>query len=219
METAIVKKEALNKGHNIIVQHANSVVLKNQGDVDSANDILQKLNMAIKQLEAKRTKITKPINDGLRATNILFKEVSESLGSAYEILDTKVMDWRRDEKEKIGKENERLQLETEEKNRKTLAEQARRENIQKSHQERGHKTTELEEPVLETAPEVPALQFSDSTKIRLDWTWEVENLGSVPRKHLLVDNIGIGKLVRGGIRSIPGIRIFQKETRINERPF
>lgn len=214
-----VKKSEIEKGHPKIVSAANSVILKVQGDVDNANSTLSQLNAAINDLEAKRKKITQPISQGVAILNALFKEVKMPLAIAYHELDKKVMAWRAEKQKKIDAENERLRLETEEKNRKLLAKQARRENIQKSHQERGHKTTELEEPVLEAAAQVPALKFSDSTKIRLDWTWEVENLGSVPRKHLLIDTIGIGKLVRGGIRSIPGIRIFQKETRINERPF
>ena len=65
---------------------------------------LSKLNLAINQLEQKRLKMTKPINEGLREINNTFKEVKAPLQSAYVILDGKVMAWRSVEQEKREKE-------------------------------------------------------------------------------------------------------------------
>jgi len=217
--TGLVKKSDIDKGHGRLIGFADSIILKVQSDIDGANNTLSQLNVAIKDLEVARLAITKPINEGLGNVNTLFKTVKKPLKDAYDFLDKKVMVWRDKEKEKIDAENERLRLETEEKNNKLLAEQARREKIQQSHEERGHQTTQLEEPVFETAPEVPALKFSDSTKVRLDWTWELMDLKQIPREYLMIDKVGINKAIREGVREINGTRIYQKEVRINERPF
>jgi len=216
-EQSLVKKADLQKGHPAILRAAKDVNLQVQADVDFANEVLGKLNYEIKELKEKQLKISRPINLGLANLRELFKEVNQPLLDAYDILDRKVMAWRRAKIAKIDAENERLRLENEEKNKKIMAEQVRRLNIQKAHERRGHETTQLEEAVYETAPQVPDLKHSDSTQVRLDWTWELEDIRYVERKHLVLDTIEIGKLVRGGIREIKGIRIYQKERRLNQR--
>ncbi len=42
--------------------------------------------------------------------------------------------------------------------------------------------------------------------------WEVEDITKVPGEYLMVDTVAIGKLVRAGIKSISGIRIWEEET-------
>ena len=120
-ELSVVKLQEVNKielqeGHSAIVAIAEKAVMKNQNDVDLANVNLSKLNHAINQLEVKRLKVTKPINRGLTEFNNMFKEIKAPLESAYEILNCKVMVWRKIEQEKREAKSSKLMEKTRLKN-------------------------------------------------------------------------------------------------------
>jgi polyribonucleotide nucleotidyltransferase len=55
-------------------------------------------------------------------------------------------------------------------------------------------------------------QASHSTDgVRMVWSFEVENLSTVPRDFLMLDEQKVRNAIRAGIREIPGIKIFQKQ--------
>jgi hypothetical protein len=47
--------------------------------------------------------------------------------------------------------------------------------------------------------------------VRMVWSFEVENLSTVPRDFLMLDEQKIRNAIRAGIREIPGIKVFQKQ--------
>lgn len=215
-----LKKVDLQKGHSIMVASAEKAVMKTQNDIDSANTALAKLDHAIKQLEARRLKITTPINKGLMETNNLFKEVKAPLKIAYAILEGKVMSWRESEKAVRRRENDLLMEETRLENERIAKEEERRRKIRQSHLDKGHKVRD--EPIeieRKIAPIVPELKHTDSTKVRKDWRWEVIDESKIPRSFFVLDTVHIGKLVRQGTREISGIRIYQDEIRVNQKVF
>ncbi len=220
MEKSLVNVNELNVGVPALLNMAETTITK-QSDVDTANDDLNKINFAIKKLEEKRTSITQPINQSLRDINDIFKSVSKPLSDASDTLSGKVMSWRSAERQRIDTENKRLQDEVDARNRKIEDEQIRKLNIQKSHERRGHKTTQLPEATYETAPQLADLEQSDSTRVRKDWSWEMVDPNKIPRKYRSIDTVAISKAVRTLKEScsIPGIRVYQKEVRTNSRPF
>jgi hypothetical protein len=55
-------------------------------------------------------------------------------------------------------------------------------------------------------------QASHSTDgVRMVWSFEVENISTVPRDFLMLDEQKVRNAIRTGIREIPGIKIFQKQ--------
>ncbi len=50
-----------------------------------------------------------------------------------------------------------------------------------------------------------------SIQIKKEWTSEIINENDVPRHYLIVDEKAIRKAVRGGVRMINGVRIFERE--------
>jgi len=215
-----LKKVDLQKGHSIMVASAERAVMKNQADIDSANTALAKLNHAIKQLEVKRLEVTEPINEGLKKFNLLIKEVKAPLREAYDLLDGKVMAWRRIEQQKREKESARLMEETRLKNEAIEREEQRRQKIRHAHEAKGHKVSD--EPIeieREIAPAVPDLKHTDSTQVRKQWQWQVVDESKIPRSLFVLDTVYIGKAVRQGTREIPGIRIYQDEVRVNQKVF
>jgi len=216
-----LNKVELQQGHSAMVEIAEKAIMKSQGDIDMANVNLSKLSHAIKQLEDKRLLMTKPINQGLTEINNTFKGIKLPLRSAYSILDGKVMTWRRDEQAKREKESARLMEETRLKNEKIEAEENRRKKIRDAHEAKGHNVSD--EPIeieREIAPVVPDLAHTDSTKIRKEWTWEVVDETKIPRKFFVLNEVMINKEVRTKlVREISGLRIFQKDVRLNQKVF
>jgi len=192
----IVEIEASNAG---IVIQAEQQEIANQADVDNANIVLNHITKQMKTIEEKRKTFTQPLNQSLREINSTFKKLVEPLKSAREILRDKVMDWRRKEQEKIRIEQERI-----------MKEEQRRRKIQEAHKDRGH---EVSEPVVMTKPE--PLKKTDSTQIRKDWKFDILDSTKIPREYLLANETKIRQAIWNGVREIPGVRIYQKETMVN----
>ena len=56
-----------------------------------------------------------------------------------------------------------------------------------------------------------------TASVRVDWTFEVEDYRLVPREYLRVDDVLVRAAVRKGIRDIPGIKVFARETIVGRR--
>lgn len=56
-----------------------------------------------------------------------------------------------------------------------------------------------------------------TASVAVTWTFEVTDEAAVPRAYLAVDLVKIGKAVRGGVRAIPGIRIYERPTIVGRR--
>lgn len=56
-----------------------------------------------------------------------------------------------------------------------------------------------------------------TASVRVTWTHEIEDFSLVPREYLRVDDVLVGAAVRNGVRFIPGVRIFQRETIVGRR--
>lgn len=59
------------------------------------------------------------------------------------------------------------------------------------------------------APKAVETAFGN-VSMRGTWTYEITDEKKVPREYLAVDEKKIGKVVKAGIREIPGVRIFEK---------
>lgn len=181
-----------------IITKADRQEIISQSDVDNANIILKHLSNQLKMIEQKRKTFTQPLNQSLKEINNTFRELVRPLQSAKDILDQKVMAWRREEQEKIRIEQERI-----------AKEQERRRKIQEAHKEKGH---EVSEPVVMTKPE--PLRTTDTTTTRKDWKHEILDEAKIPREYLVIHEGKIREAIRRGVREIPGIRIYQKETMV-----
>jgi len=178
-ELAKIKSEV-----TAVVSAAKRFKLTTVKNEERALEILRQLKNQLKLVEGKRTSITKPLNQSLRATNTLFKEIAAPLKQADAILRAKVMEFR------------------EEQERKALAEQTRRENIQQSHVKRGHEAHELEKVQVDVG----------SSVVQKRWTFNVVDLKKVPVEFLLPNSVAINAAIREGRRKIAGLEIFQSSS-------
>ena len=179
------------------LQYAQARVVQSDDDVKLATDDLSIIATRKKVMEEQRTSYTKPLNDHLKAVNEAFKRFMEPWNEADTLNRSKILAYRA-EQERVRQEQERINQ---------LREEAARAEMQL--------TGELSEPVglVELAP-APATGYSTgagqlgTVKIK---KWEVSDLKLVPLEYMVIDAAKVGKVVRAGIPSIPGIRIWEEE--------
>ena len=163
-----------------VIAPANRIIVSTVKGENKALDILKAIKEQLTLIENKRTSITKPINESLRITNAMFKELSLPLKTADGIIRNKVLAFRQIQEEKAARE------------------QTRREAIQQSHADRGHETTELDQ--------VQANVGNSTTEKR--WTYDLVNIKKVPAKYLQLNLGEIRKAIVAGERNIPGLKIY-----------
>lgn len=68
--------------------------------------------------------------------------------------------------------------------------------------------------VIEVTPEPPAHYRTESGTLGkfMVKKWELVDFNLVPGEYKMLNEVLIGKLVRSGIKTIPGIRIYEEET-------
>jgi hypothetical protein len=178
--------------------YAESRTITSSADVESATRDLVIIAGVKKAIEERRQEYVGPINDHLRTVNNAFKAFTEPLVQADTITHKKVLDYMTEQK-RIKQEQERIN-------------QLRLEAAQAEMKLTG----ELSEPVnmVEVAPP-PQTRFNTDTgtlgtaKIK---KWELTDISQVPIEYLMIDATRVGKVVRAGIPSIPGIRIWEEES-------
>lgn len=205
METAVIKINpnldvkvlALYEQSLKLEQYAKALVISNNDDIKSATNDLSILSNLKKAIEERRKEYVGPINDHLKATNEAFKVFTEPLISADQITRQKILGYRA--------EQERIRQEQEEINRLRL------EAAQKEMALKGELTESVE--LVEIQPEQPKHIYTDMGTLGTTtiWKFEVVDFTLVPDEYKIVDAIKLGKVVRAGLRSIPGVKIWSED--------
>ncbi len=188
------------------------VVIRSEEDVVLSTEFLSQAKARADRIEEIRTSFTKPINEGLKNINAMYKEPH----SAYLEMMTKVKraisDYRLEEEKKAQKEEERLEKVREEKN--------------KRNEEKG-KAPDLTPVKTVERPETIVKSDSGKTTTIKVWKFEIENVNELPESYKktildfavdkgIADTI-IRKVVNAGIRDIPGVRIYEDiEVRVSK---
>ena len=182
-----------------LIAMANHHGVENQTEADEANEILKKINHGLKLMEEKRKSFTAPLNQSLKEINETFKQMALPVNAAKTALSDRLMSWRRQEQARIDEERA-----------KAVREEERRRKIQEAHAAKGHVVKEDITPVVKPIP----FSVNDTTKVQLRWTYEIEDDTKIPRDYLTVNGPAITQAVRAGVRDIPGVKIYQKETAV-----
>lgn len=163
-----------------------SIEVLTEDQAFKASEFVKGINDKIKRLEEKRLTFTKPLNESLTAINNTFRELSAPLNNAKTIVTNKIMAWRRLEQEKIEKE------------------EARRRAIQESHAEKGHN---VNVPVVMEKPKATI----GNVQVRKIWKYKIEDFSKIPDSYKTIDPNMVNIAIRGGIKDIPGLKIYQEE--------
>jgi hypothetical protein len=162
-----------------------------------------------KALEAKRVKITGPINAALAEFNSWFKGPKETLLRAETSYKTRMAAFEKIESDRIRKEEAEARRIAEEQRQ-----ELERRAVKAAEQGKTEKAEELIERAVAVVPEAPAtaplkaagMSFSEQ------WEFEITNPEAVPREFCKVDEMKIGQYVRAmkANAKITGVRIFSR---------
>ena len=185
-------KQALRLEH-----YAKALVITSDDDVKTSTNDLSIIAGLKKAIEEKRKEYTQPINDHLKAINEAFKAFTEPLNQADQITRHKIIDYRA--------EQERIRQEQEEINRLRI------EAANKEMALKGELTESVELVEVQAEPAKHYRAEAGTLGTATIWKFEVIDFSLLPDEYKLPDATKIGKVVRAGLRSIPGVRIYSEE--------
>lgn len=174
-----------------IVQKAHSLAICDEGSQKLGTDILSFVKKAYRNLETKRKVFTQPILDAKKNIDDEFKAMTIPLKEAEQVIKEKLLSYHQELRQK--------------------AEEEAKEKAKKNEEV----AKKLNLPKVETKPEeVPnqAKGTIGTSYIQKRWTFELTDKEEVPREYLMLDNVSINNAIKAGVREIPGLRIYQKET-------
>lgn len=186
MDKQIAVPEAVIKETKDLTEVASSLEIKSSEDAEKATVLLSQIKKAFKNAEDVRLTFTKPINESLNAINKKFKEATQPLIQSETVIKNKILTWRREENEKLRKEEER------------------RRKIQEAHAEKGH---EVKAPVQMERVE----KTVGKSQVRTVKAYELVDFGLLGNEYKTVDEVAIRKAIQSGVTEIPGLRIYDKE--------
>lgn len=185
-------------------QYAESRVIATVEDVKVATDDLSIIAKHKKAMEEKRKEYISPLQDQVKGINETYKTLMEPILAADQITRGKILDYRAEQERQRQEAEEIARLEREAAERRAAL--------------TGEPMVVPE--VVEAPPVAPDRYRSEMGTLgkMMIRKWEVVDLALVPDEYKMIDSIKIGKVVRAGIPSIPGIKIWEEETlRVNAR--
>ena len=183
---------------NKYLEYAERRVVSDPESVKDATKDLSLIANTKRAIEKKRKEYVDPLNEQVKEINTFFKTLTEPITEADKITRNKVLDYNRE----IERQRQEAQRIEDEKFR--LA--------QEEMKLKGEITVDL--TPIEKPAETPNRVRTDVglTSKMVIRKWELEDITKVPVEYLKVDEVAIGKLVRAGIKSITGIKIWEEET-------
>lgn len=154
-----------------------------------------------KELEAERKRNVDPLNLELKEINTFFKSFTDKLSELKESAKKKVSDYQKEKEQKRQAEQKKLD--------DILAKQ-REDELKKAAAE--GKTAPAVGISLSVAPVANTIHSgTGSASGRTVWKWSVEDLSKVPEEYFILDEKKINAEVKGGTRTIAGLKIYSEK--------
>ena len=177
-----------------LMEYAVSRVIASNDDLAPATNDLAIISKVMKGIESCRKDYLKPFQDHIKETNDAYKKLMEPIEQADTITRSKMtafineQNQRRAEAEKI--EVEKLAL-------------AKREASLKGVEF----TVDLSQVAKPDAAPEKVTTDMGSAGLKDHWVFEVIDFSLLPNEYKMVDGVKLGKVVRAGLHSIPGVKI------------
>lgn len=219
----------------VFVKPGMEVVVTSKESCDAALLSVQQVKRLAKAVEERRKEVTKPLLEQKKNIDDYVKKLMAPLEKVEASLKTTLIAWER----KLEQERREAQRKLEEqaaKERKAHQEKMRAEEERLALEklqaemlgsdepentfEKEKQEAELERQKYEVEKKIEAdkrmVAEHRVTGTQKVWSFVVESPSEVPNEYKIVDERLIRAAVRGGIREIPGVRIFE-ETKISVR--
>ncbi len=196
--------QALQEAVTRLVDYATNRSILTDQDARLATDDLATIRALKRTLEAKRTEYTNPINRHLKDINAVFKTLSDPLDTADKTTSSKITGYRNEQARQAAEAKRINDLRIE----AALAEQVLKGEI-----------TQPLELVVEPPPPPTHVRGEVGTAgIVRTRKYRLIDIKLVPPEYLWLNDPLVGKVVRAGIPSIPGIEIYIEEgIRVTQR--
>ena len=181
-----------------LLEYANSRVIVSADDTKAATNDLSLIAKLKKAMEAKRKDYLQPFQEHVKEVNEAYKTLMVPVEQADFVTRQKVMAYQR--------EQARIAAEQEEINRLRMEAAQKEAALNNGEIKEAVNLVEIQEVQKKVVTDMGSL---GTMKVR---KFAVEDITKVPAEYLRVDEVAIGKLVRAGIPSIPGIKIWTEET-------
>ena len=172
--------------------------IKSDDDLATMTDMVGSCNRVIREMEAARKEKIKVPNEYVRGVNAFIKQFKDKLTQARDLGKSKISNYG-------------YMLEMQRRKEQRAAEEAaaaKQAEIDAAAKEHGIEPVTMPTPPKQTAtPRVKTEKASAS--IKMVWTYEISKLDEIPRPYLKVDDKAIQRAIDGGVRDIPGIRIYE----------
>jgi len=157
----------------------------------------KKLAKRIKEAGAEKTKEHRLFTGAVRNLVKVYTDMLEDIETG---LKGKFRDYSRI-KEMKRREAERIAQVAAEKVQRQINREAKVKNIEPVH---------VPTPAL-PQKQAPTRTEEGSASIKKVWTWKLINITEVPDEYKILDAVAVNKAIRGAVRNITGIEIFQED--------
>lgn len=185
-----------------LLASANAIEITNDEQDAEAKAFLVQVSTARKRWDELRHWFTDPLERQKKAIIARFKADAAPVEEAEQIIRTKVAVYYREKQEAARSEQARL---------RKLAEK-RQERAAAKAEARGEEPPApiIPTPVV-TAPAKTTRTAEGSVTVRKVWRFEVVDPTQVPDEYKVVNEKAIGAVVKAGVRTIPGVHIYEAE--------
>lgn len=174
-------------------------------DYETATAMSGQVALLFKAVESDRKRLIDEPDKYVRAVNRIAKSVKDKLDSIKGELAQKMRSYTQELE---------MQRREEEKRRQEAIAQVQAE-IDKRAEAQNIKPVQLEIPIEPPKKNTVATEYGTTYEVKT-WKHEVIDEKLIPRTYLMVDDQAIKTAIRGGIREIPGVRIYE-DTQIRTR--
>ena len=180
-------------------EKANALDVVSDEAAKTATEMLVQIKGVVGQVEDKRKEAIGPADKYVRSVNAFVKPFRDRLNDVAEIPRNKLGIYQYN-KELKRREEERKAKEALAEKQRQLDEEAKKKNLE---------PVKLPEVTVPKKPQ-PVRTDSGTSSVRMVWDYKVVDISQVPRDYLILNERGVKAAIKGGIRNIPGLEIFEK---------
>lgn len=189
----VVEKQAL-----LTVENAELKIIANANDMEQATSILSRLNQFSKDLKAEKEKVTKPLNEALKAERERFRPTEEKLEAAILSIRKKMSAYQTAQKKREDEEAAKIAARIGAGKGKLKVETA------------VEKIDAIDRVASKVSTEAGSVSF------RTDKKFEVMDVTLLPADCILPNEVAIRAAMKNGIE-LPGVRYYEEQVPINRR--
>lgn len=186
----------------------------NQQSLEAANEWLQKAKTLQSFIVKKVEELCRPLKDVKAEADEIQRriksyadEIHQPLGAASMELQKKIIAYH----DVLKAEAERARKVHEEMVREQLEKARKEEEARKKAEENGEEIQAMEPVAPPTIVVQPVIQPPKVKGLTVIWKYEITDPDAIPRTYLAPDLAKINAAVKGGLREIPGVRIFSEQ--------